>query len=138
MIIPFAMNWVFSPQASEVDNAYALRILLDALIRLNVVYLRSHSVPGLYRSGVVYGRTTEWDTIPDLYEKRFGDCKSLSAALIAQYTMQGINSKPVFRFVKGKDGVPDFHILVETDNGFEDPSKRLGMGKNENAWFRRR
>jgi len=143
MQITFELPHVFSPSASAEENAYALRALLDCLINLNVAYLRSMvrkgvAVPPLYQSGVVYGRTTVWDTLPALYLRRYGDCKSLSAALIAQYRMRGIKADPVFRFNPRKDGSKalDFHILVQLGNGtYEDPSKRLGMGTNELAWF---
>jgi hypothetical protein len=135
MLISFNMPFVFYPGASQEDNAIALRTSLEYLIRLNQIFLRNHTVPGLYRSGVIYGRTVTWDTIPALYEKRYGDCKSLSAALIAQYRKNGFAAKPVFRFVTNADGTTDFHILVQTAKGFEDPSKKLGMGQDENKWF---
>lgn len=122
---------------------------MACLVRLNVAFLKHHTVPGLYRSGVVYGRTTIWDTIPALYAKRYGDCKSLAAALCAQYLLgldpDGRNGaqlpegpqqcKPVFRWNPNLQGGRDFHILVLTPYGYEDPSKRLGMGSDENAYF---
>jgi hypothetical protein len=80
-------------------------------------------------------RTAIWDTLPALYERGYGDCKSLTAALVAQYLRQGIECAPVFRFKERADGsgALDFHILVQTAQGFEDPSKVLGMGKDEVA-----
>jgi hypothetical protein len=110
-------------------------VLLDALITLNLAFLQSYTVPTLYRAGVRYGRTKIWDTIPALYQKGYGDCKSLTAALIAQYRMAGVECEPVFRFVRNRDKSKDFHILVQSYSGFEDPSKVLGMGANENARF---
>jgi len=50
--------------------------------------------------------------------------------LIAEYTLRGIPAKPVFRWNPRGDS-KDFHILVQTYSGFEDPSRHLGMGKNE-------
>jgi hypothetical protein len=91
-------------------------------------------VPPLYGSGVVYARTVWWESIPALYKRGFGDCKSLTCALVAQLMMQGIEAKPVFRFNPSPTST-DYHILVQTRNGWEDPSKRLGMGKDENLWF---
>lgn len=137
MKITFDLPYVFVPGASEADNAFALQKLLECLIHLNMGFLRAHSVPSLYRSGVVYGRTDDWCTIPSLYRLGYGDCKSLTAALIAEYRMQGIMCNPVFRFIPNREGACDYHILVQTSAGFEDPSKRLGMGQNENSWFRR-
>jgi hypothetical protein len=126
---------VFFPGARTVENAQALRILLDCLINLNRVFLRSHAAPTLYKSGVRYGRTRLWEPIPALYRRQYGDCKSLSAALIAEYREKGEHAEPAFRWIKNSEGGTDFHILVHTTRGFEDPSKRLGMGSNENAHF---
>ncbi len=132
---------VFKPNTPEVDNAWALQCLLDCLIELNCSYLKyggNVRIPKLYDSGVYYKRTQIWDTLPALYQRGFGDCKSLTAALIAQYTKERIECAPVFRFIRRADGSGslDFHILVQTANGFEDPSKVLGMGKNEVAPIR--
>jgi hypothetical protein len=84
---------------------------------------------------VKYGRTKVWDSIPALYARGYGDCKSLTAAYIAEYRLGGVACEPVFRFVRNKDKSKDFHILVQEYSGFEDPSKRLGMGAAENARF---
>lgn len=129
------MCHVFFPGANPVENAQALRILLDCLINLNRAFLRKHAAPALYRSGVRYGRTRLWEPIPALYSRQYGDCKSLTAALIAERREQGEEADPVFRFNPKPNGTNDFHILVHTPKGFEDPSKVLGMGSNENAHF---
>jgi len=133
--IEFSLPHVFNGRATDLDDARSLRVLLDALITLNLAFLQSYTVPTLYRAGVRYGRTKIWDTIPALYQKGYGDCKSLTAALIAQYRMAGVECEPVFRFVRNRDKSKDFHILVQSYSGFEDPSKVLGMGANENARF---
>lgn len=117
-------------------NALTLRALLECLIAIDLAFIRNHAASPLYDAGVVYGRTTEWDAIPMLYHRRYGDCKSLTAALVAQYRASGIDAEPVFRFRTHSTGRTDYHILVQTANGFEDPSKVLGMGQDENAWFR--
>lgn len=137
MEITFNLPHVFNPKASSVDNAYALRALLDCMIELNLAYLQSHSVPALYQAGVRYGRTKIWEPIPALYARRYGDCKSLATAKIAQLRMAGVECEPVFRWIKpdGPKGATDFHILVQTRTKYLDPSKRLGMGKNENDKF---
>jgi hypothetical protein len=128
----------FNRDTSFEDNSFALRTLLDCLIDLNLSYLKfggKSIIPKLYDSPVYYKRTQIWDTIPGLYQRGYGDCKSLTAALIAQYTKQGIECTPAFRFVPRRDssGSLDFHILVQTAEGFEDPSKVKGMGKDEVA-----
>lgn len=130
MQIPFNLPHVFNPYSSRVENAYVLRALLDCLVRVDIAYLKRHSVPRLYRSGVVYGRTTLWEPIPALYARHYGDCKSLSCALIAEYTLRGIKCQPTFRWHKSGDNT-DYHILVQTINGFEDPSKKLGMSSEK-------
>lgn len=139
MEITFNLPHVFNPKASSVDNAYALRALLDCLIQINTAFLQSHSVRGLYESGVRYGRTKIWESIPALYQRGYGDCKSLSCAKIAELRLAGVACEPVFRWVKpdgpAVPGPTDFHILVQTRSKYLDPSKRLGMGKNENARF---
>lgn len=135
-VISFRFPHVFNPASSQVENARALQILLEALISLNMAYLEHHTVPTLYKSGVVYGRTNEWDTIPALYERGFGDCKSLTAAQVAEYRRAGLQAFPVFRFIpRRSDGGLNFHILTQTATRFEDPSKVLGMGADENARF---
>jgi hypothetical protein len=138
MQITFNLPHVFNPASSAEDNAPVLRALMDALVAVNMAYLRKHPhTPPLYQSGVRYGRTVWWEPIPALYAAKLGDCKSLSAALVAQYRMAGIPARPSFRFVRHPDGRSDFHILVQTTQGFEDPSKVLGMGQDENRWFGR-
>jgi len=115
--------------------------MMDFMVNMNRVFLEESNRLGyaakygrpLYSSGVVYDRTVYWEPIPALYARGHGDCKSLSAAWIAQAAFyKGIKSRPVFRFVDNDDGSIDYHILVELANGnFEDPSKVLGMGDDE-------
>ena len=136
-IIPFDLNHWFQPDTSPVENAHALRALLDCLISLNQAYYKYNprTLP-LYRAGVVYERTDEWLPIPALYLQGYGDCKSLACALIAEYRHNGVPCEPAFRWAVRKHApevVRDFHILVETKNGYEDPSKVLGMGADEVA-----
>lgn len=133
----FQLPNVFKPGVDPVDNAYALKALLDGLSEINSIYLKNHTAPKLYDSGVRYGRTELWEPIPALYERGYGDCKSLTAAMVAERQLRNRPAKPVFRYNPRKDRTgTDYHILVVTENGYEDPSKVLGMGSNENAWFR--
>lgn len=136
MNITFDVSHVFNPDSPQEQNADALGILLDCLVRLNRAYLRDHTAKALYQSGVVYGRTGIWEPIPALYKRGYGDCKSLTGALIAEMQEHGIPARPVFRWRRRpEDRGYDFHILVMTQNGFVDPSKRLGMGQDELRWF---
>jgi hypothetical protein len=133
MRIVFNLPHVFLSGSSSVENARALRSLLDCMVQLNVSYLKDNKAPTIYKAGVVYARTQWWEPIPAVIERGYGDCKSLAPWLIAQYRKAYIPCEPVFRWVKKPDGGTDYHILVQTENGFEDPSRILGMGKNENA-----
>ncbi len=136
--IPFA----FFDGASDEVNAGCLRALLDCLIDFNILlYKRMESQPAgfarrspaitpLYDCPVYYRRTQVWDAIPAMYTLGYGDCKSLTAALIAEYRMRGVQCVPEFRFdpPKTPGGTMLFHILVRTLEGNEDPSKVKGMG----------
>lgn len=142
MLISYNLPHVFHPGSDKLLNARTLRIMMDAMVSMNRVFLEEHkrldyAVPLLYKSGVVYDRTTWWEPIPALYGRGYGDCKSLTAAWIAQAQyFRKLPSRPVFRFVDNADGTTDYHILVELPNGtFEDPSKVLGMGADEVAKF---
>lgn len=132
MQITFNLPHVFFPGSPRDEDADALKALLDCLIALNIAFLEKNRVPTLYQSPVFYRRTEIWDTIPALYNRGYGDCKSLTAALVAEYRMKGIACRPVFRWYDGPDGSKNYHILVQTRDGFEDPSKVKGMGRNEN------
>jgi hypothetical protein len=127
---------VFRPGATDEDNAMCLRGLLEALTMANMVYLRRYPrTPRLYQSGVRYAKDPVWLSIPALYGKRFGDCKSLTAAFVAEERIAGREARPVFRpMYNPRKQQNDFHILVQTPRGFEDPSRRLGMDE----YFRRR
>jgi hypothetical protein len=133
MQITINLPHVFSPGSTPVENAPVLQALLEALIAINRDFLKRRPwCPRLYDTSVYYARTYWWEPIPALYLRGFGDCKSLAAALIAEYRNAGIPAKPVFRWSENpQTGSRDFHILVQTANGFEDPSKVKGMGAIE-------
>lgn len=151
MEFTFALPHVFRG-GSLLENTEVLKASLDYLITLNRYYLRHHAAKPLYASGVVYGRTCDFEPIPALYSEgyhgtdkpdcsvpkrfgRFGDCKSLTGALIAEYRNAGRVCLPEYRFAVNANGGLDYHILLATADGREDPSKRLGMNKDENAYF---
>lgn len=137
MKITYNLPHVFAPNSDLDDNAFVLRTSLDYLIALNVGFLQSRAglnTPKLYQSGVSYGRTRMFEPIPALYKRKFGDCKSLTAALIAEYRAQGLYAVPEFRWDPQPNGYLDFHILVNGPLGREDPSQVLGMGDNRNSY----
>lgn len=138
MEITLSLPHVFHPRASQAADAVALGLLLELLIGIDRAYLRDHPTKSLYRSGVVYGRTVEWDSIPAVVERGYGDCKSLSAWRVAELREKGTECRPVFRWMRRRDGHKDFHILIAVarkggGSVWEDPSKTLGMGARENA-----
>lgn len=139
-LFTFDMPALFCIGSTPVQDGAALNSLMAGLVALNEAYLSNHYAPPLYVTDVTYGRTDIWDTIPALYYGQkpngkgpYGDCKSLSAALVAEYRKQGIECSPSFRWIRTPLGIKDYHILVLTANGFEDPSKVKGMGTNEVA-----
>jgi len=127
---------VFNGRGNDTENAMALKVLLQCLQDLNRAYLTYTSLPDLYDLGIRYGRTRKWLTLPEMCNTKRGDCKSLAPALTAEYLKKGIKAVPVFRFKKKWDGSTLYHILVMIPecNGYEkklyeDPSRRLGMGR---------
>jgi hypothetical protein len=145
VLIQYHLPHVFYPGSNKLLNARTLRLSMDYMVAMNRVFLeelsRSGAVPlkykELYKSGIVYDRTVWWEPIPALLLRGYGDCKSLTAAWVAQARFfKRMPCRPVFRFVDNADGSTDYHILVELANGqFEDPSKVLGMGADEVAKF---
>ena len=138
MQITFNLPHVFGPESNQAMNSEVLELLEETLIGMNLAVLRlakrlKYPLPPLYRAGVRYGRTTLWEPIPALYGRKFGDCKSLAAARIAELRFQGIPAKAVHRWDPQPDGSYNYHILVQTRKGWEDPSRELGMGQNENS-----
>ena len=129
---------VFLPGSSPEENADVLRTLVEALVAIDRIYLRARrdrQLPTLYQAGVRYARTEDWLPTPVLYWQRYGDCKSLAAARIAELRESGKVAKPAFRFLPRPDGVM-YHILVQTSaGGFEDPSKICGMPEDEWSQF---
>jgi hypothetical protein len=154
--ITFTLPHLYAPGASPRENAEGLKVLLDALVAMDRYVIRNHAPRPLYEAGVVYARTDLWETIPALYAAsyhgtdrpdsnfrrhfgKFGDCKSLTAARVAELQERGFPAIPVFRFAVRPGGSNLFHILVRWHDGmrerWEDPSAKLGMGKDELRWF---
>lgn len=133
MIIEFNLPTCFGPRSRKRENAEALEVLLEALIALNERYLRLYSnAKPLYESGVVYGRTDDWLTAPACILRGFADCKSLTAWRIAERRIRGDMCYPTHRWLPRKNGVMNYHVLVENIDGtYEDPSKKLGMPTGE-------
>lgn len=127
MRIPINLPWVYSSTSNPEENAVVLRHLMECLIAIDMEYLRRHRTSPLFQSGVRYGRTFDWDTVPAVQRLGYGDCKSLSAWLCAEMRLRGEKCRPLFRSYPSRFGAPDFHIWVETAHGEIDPSEKLGM-----------
>lgn len=109
------------------------RHLLESVVLLNRVQLRTGIVGPLYRSGVFYQReepgVESFACASTVAKRGFGDCAHLAAWLAAEYQEQGDEEAHVFIkwFPKSESGRL-FHVLVKRGNGtVEDPSKVLGM-----------
>lgn len=129
--VVFRIDDAFARQSSDLKNATALRTLMNCLIELNVIWLRFHPTVPLYHSGVYYRRTTLWDTIPCLYARGWGDCKSLAACRVAENYRDRRWCRSVFRFLPGKSSIMFHILLMYADGSWEDPSKALGMVVNQ-------
>jgi hypothetical protein len=137
--VQYGLPSVFHRGSNPLENDRALRILLDTLESLDLVQRKIQpSLSFLYQSGVTYARTEIWDTTSALYERGFGDCKSLSTSLCAERAAQGQKCKTVFRFMPHQTGdiAVTYHILILSAQGWECPSKVLGMGADENSYFK--
>lgn len=113
----------------------AIMALLNALVRINICYLRTHGdVPALYKSGVRYRREEKenWQSISALLNSRFGDCEDLACWRVAELIRKGIPSrielswKPNYHNSVGRVR-REYHVRVRVGNSLEDPSKILGM-----------
>jgi hypothetical protein len=138
MELIFSMPHVFYPGSNHRENAAALRISLECLIALNLDYLKRHPTPSFFEFEKLYRRTVEWETIPAVLLRGYGDCKSLAAWLTAEYRHRGTPAKPVFRWRKRGNGYLDYHILIQLVNDeWLDPSKIQGMDDSENGYVDR-
>ena len=133
--IVFTIDGAFDKQSPTGKNAVALEALMNCLTDLDSLYLYyKPRTMVLYDTPVYYERTTVWDTIPALYGRGYGDCKSLAACRVAELRRLGVECRPVFRF-DSNDDMTMFHILIlrfdwlarGLENPFEDPSKIKGM-----------
>lgn len=129
----------------------AIKPLLDALVKVDQLYLLSHHVPPLYQSGVVYADEPWQDhedfaPVPTILSRGFGDCDDLAPWRCAELRNQGRKAsiRIAWRKIPGKGKM--FHIIVRrpfeaaafdpkymfiprdgSRTMIEDPSIRLGM-----------
>jgi len=143
--------------ADELDAAQsALLWLLEALVRVDVLYLKTHpQTPSLYDPNIDLPgvknlqylpevSTEEWLDVGNVLAEGGGDCEDLAAWRAAEYRLQGIDAKPFIRWRTMPDGSYRYHALVKLpagaravwaswyrdpsgDTRVEDPSANLGM-----------
>lgn len=120
----------------------ALREMLEALVRVNVMWLATHpdQYTPIYKVGVRWEpeRGTEhWLSIPEIYRAyRNGvpvDCEDLAAARAAEiryYGVPGLGKVRARADIRGRvvNGQVRMHAFVRyPDGSVEDPSTKLGM-----------
>jgi hypothetical protein len=157
LAISFAIAGAFHGVEDVNATRRVLQHFLDALVKTNIDYLRTHpETPRLYESGVVYKReprivdpytglerTRElWQDLPFTLATGQGDCEDLGCWLAAERTV--FDRTPSRAFAKPR-------VMVDPNTGerfllwhirtlvggrkVEDPSARLGM--RDSDWVAR-
>jgi hypothetical protein len=113
-------------------DAARLRILLDCLVRLNLLQLKRHRLPSIYKAGVKYKREPlreegdfeRWKTTAEILRDGEGDCEDLACARVAELRWHNKIRAVPWLIKHGNT----WHVVVKhPDNHIEDPSARLGM-----------
>lgn len=133
---------------SDPKNAEMSQLMLAGgvfgLMLQNIAWLKAHpETPDLYNAGVTYkperhretpsGKPSEygeeWQTIPYVIYRGYGDCEDLGAWRAAELrTRYGIAASPYIRMRQMPGGFWRAHVVVRWPNGqIEDPSAKLGM-----------
>lgn len=123
----------------------ALLIMFEALVNINQIWIKTHktTTPPIYKAPVRYEReygTELWCDIPTILEKGFGDCEDLAAWRCAEIREAGGKASPYVTYKK-VNGSFHYHAIIKRaginpktgtyGKWLEDPSKRLGMGWEE-------
>ena len=111
----------------------------------NIAWLKAHpETPELYQAGVSYkperrrlnprtGKTSEygeeWQTIPWVIYRGYGDCEDLGAWRAAELRAKfHVKATPFIKMRRMPDGFWRAHVVVRWPDGqIEDPSAKLGM-----------
>lgn len=123
---------LFQNAADRDRSQECIVILMDALAKVNVTFLKKHpeTVP-LYQAPIKYffdpNEPDPWQDIPTTLAKGYGDCEDLACWRIAEYRVKGIDARPLIRWRK-RDGKMIYHALLRLPDGrTEDPSIAMGM-----------
>ncbi len=125
------VRWAALIQPPELSATYLVPIL-DALIAIDILYLRKHRAPPLYHAGVRYESEGDgeehWRSIPFVLRLGHADCKSLAAWRVAELFVAGESKVRASMSVRDLGNSKLFHVFVKRGNGqYEDPSRILGM-----------
>lgn len=131
--ITFVLD-LFRPGVDRDLSDVSLRALLECLVNLDEMHLRTHPrTPGLYESGVVYREeppgAEDWQDIPTTLAMECGDCEDLACWRAAELRVRrGVRAVADFTRETQADGTVLYHIVVRLPDGsIEDPSRLLGM-----------
>jgi hypothetical protein len=123
---------LFKSKAQEPMSHEALRVLLQAVTLIDVLYLSAHpETPPIYASGVRYREepsgAEDWQDIPTCLRRKVADCDDVACWRAAELIAQGIPARPDFEIQRGENGSVLYHIVTRTPRGTEDPSYVMGM-----------
>lgn len=135
--------------ANDPKNARMSQLMLAGgvfgLMLENIAWLQAHpQTPDLYNAGVTYkperrrinpntGKPSEygeeWQTIPWVIYRGYGDCEDLGAWRAAELRAKyHVKATPFIKMRRMPDGYWRAHVVVRWPNGqIEDPSAKLGM-----------
>ena len=131
--ITFVLD-LFKGKEDEAASHAALKVLLNALKDVDVLYLLAHpETPSIYRAGVRYEVEPEgqedWADIPTCIRLGIFDCEDGAAWRCAELQVKAkTGALPTFKSKQLPNGCRLYHIQVRYPNGLiEDPSRALGM-----------
>jgi hypothetical protein len=137
---------IFTEAWSQSASEKVLDMILELLVQIDILYLRLNpKTPKMYESGVRYfhnGIKDEWFSTCESLHEQLADCKGLSAWLVAEYRVTGVDpgAKCCKKFAVIDDPTIGklvlYHVMVQRSDGtIEDPSRKLGMNKPEPDGF---
>lgn len=105
----------------------AISAVLEGLVALDYLFLRTGRYPRLYEAGIRYKRQLDphrWASVHEVMRCGYADCKNLAAWRAAEFRLQGIPA----RVVAHPSAPNTWHAIVKLPDGrTEDPSVILGM-----------
>ena len=130
--ISFVLDLFKGAEDRDVSNQ-ALRYLLDALTRIDLLYLRKHpNTPSIYDAGVWYCEEPpgqeDWQDVPTCLRMGACDCDDLAPWRAAELQARGVRARAVVFGKPREDGAMLYHVQTELPGGrIEDPSVIKGM-----------